>query len=326
MTSLLLDSSEVKLLGLLQMEFPLSREPFRDLGLKLGISAIEVIQRIQALKSRGMVRQISPVLDARKLGYQSTLVAIKVPQVSLPRAEGVIRSHPGVSHAYLREHEYNLWITLALPQTADIQVELERVKNEMGAEEIFDLPALKVFKLRAYFDAESEDVPAGSGNQGISEKVELSPDERRIVNQLQQDLSLILNPFDVMAGGLGMDTEEFLAGCGALLKRGVIRRYGAAINHRNTGFKANAMVCWAAEGQKAEVLGQNLALLKAVSHCYIRKTNPRWEYNLFAMIHGHTAQECEAVVQQVTDETGLTRHILLYSTQEFKKTRIIYRV
>jgi siroheme decarboxylase len=326
MTSLLLDPVEPRLLGLLQTGFPFSRAPYSELGLKLEMSGADVIQRIEGLKRRGIVRQISPVLDARKLGYQSSLVAMQVSQTNLKRAEDVIRQHPGVSHAYLRDHEYNLWITLAISQKADIKAELEKLRLEMGAEIIFDLPALKVFKLKAYFGGEDDDTGLGPSHQAISEKVELSSKERLIINELQRDLGLTSNPFDAIAGSLGMDVDEFLAGCQVLLEKGVIRRYGAAINHRSTGFQANAMACWEASPEMAEAMGQILAGQKAVSHCYIRQTNPRWAYNLFAMIHGHTPAECEAVVKQVEEKNGLTSHLFLYSTQEIKKTRILYRV
>jgi DNA-binding Lrp family transcriptional regulator len=326
MSTLLADEVESRLLGLLQSEFPLFPSPFAELGARLGISAVEVIQRVQALKSRGIVRQISPVLDGRKLGFQSTLVALKVPADKLNGAATALKNHPGVSHAYLREHEYNLWITLSAPPGADLAEELAKLAQAVGAEDIFDLPALKVFKLRAVFGTDSEESISPPGTNAISARVELSAADRAIINAVQTDLPLILNPFDGIARELGMTCADLLVGCRSLLRSGVIRRYGAAINHRRTGYQANLMACWAAEGEKAEILGQKLALLKAVSHCYIRRTNPHWDYNLFAMIHGHTAGECEAAVSQVSDETGLTRHILLYSTCELKKTRVYYRV
>ena len=87
-----LDSADRKLLGLLQAGFPLSREPYADLGLKLGINRDEVIHRIKQLRAKGIVRQISPVLDARRLGYQPTLVAMRVKEVELERAERLILS------------------------------------------------------------------------------------------------------------------------------------------------------------------------------------------------------------------------------------------
>ena len=73
-----LDNTDKKLLGLLQIEFPLTAKPYVDLGLNLGIAEAEVIQRIGQLKLKGLIRQISPVLDAGRLGYKTTLVAMRI--------------------------------------------------------------------------------------------------------------------------------------------------------------------------------------------------------------------------------------------------------
>ena len=110
-----LSSIDRKLLNLLQAEFPLSREPYTDLGLRLGIDRDEVIHRIEQLKAKGIIRQISPVLDARSLGYQTTLVAMRVAESQLDKAAQLIMEHPGVSHGYERNHHFNLWFTLAIP-------------------------------------------------------------------------------------------------------------------------------------------------------------------------------------------------------------------
>ena len=98
------------------------------------------------------------------------------------------------------------------------------------------------------------------------------------------------------------------------------------INHRRVGFKANAMTCWVAPPEKVEAAGQKLASLREVTHCYERKTNPFWQYNLFAMIHGHSRKECLEVANKVSTETGLINRVLLFSTKEFKKVRIKYLV
>jgi DNA-binding Lrp family transcriptional regulator len=117
-----LDGADRKLLGLLQAEFPLSREPYADLGLRLGVDRDEVIRRIKRLRAMGIVRQISSVLDARRLGYRPTLVAMRVKGAELERAEQLIFNHPGISHSYERDHYFNLWFTLATPAGVDTKL------------------------------------------------------------------------------------------------------------------------------------------------------------------------------------------------------------
>jgi DNA-binding Lrp family transcriptional regulator len=105
-----------------------------------------------------------------------------------------------------------------------------------------------------------------------------------------------------------------------------MRRFGAAVNHRKAGFAANAMTCWAAPPEKVVAAGQKLASWREVSHCYERKTNPLWRYNLFAMIHAHTEEACREIAAKVSAQTGLTDYVMLFSTREFKKTRVKYLV
>lgn len=325
-----LDSIDRKLLNLVQVEFPLTKEPYTDLGVRLGIDGDEVIHRIEQLKIKGIIRQISPVLGARSLGYQITLVAMRVAENQLDKAERLIAEHTRISHGYERDHHFNLWFTLSIPPTTDIETELQQLTSPIDVEAIFALPAIKLFKIGAYF-AMGEDSQLAADTvterSGIlPQKVELSQIDRLIINELQQDLPLIPRPFTVMSARLGMDVEEFLAQCQLLKRRGVMRRFGAAIDHKRAGFKANAMACWLAPPDVVDVVGRKLASLKEVSHCYERKTNPLWWYNLFAMIHGRTREACQEIANKVSSETGLMDYVLLFSTKEFKKVRVKYLV
>ena len=325
-----LDSIDKKLLNLVQTEFPLQPRPYSELGLKLGIDSDGVIQRIEQLKAKGIIRQISPVLDARRLGYQTTLVAMKVSASQLDKAAQLIKEHPGVSHGYQRDHRFNLWFTLAIPPAADMETELKRLASPIDAEVVFTLPAIKLFKIGAYFAMDGDkqttvDTVAPPGRV-LPQEAELSPTDRLVINELQQDLPLIPAPFTVMATQLGMAEETFLAHCRSLLQRSIMRRFSAFINHRKAGFKANAMACWIASPDKVDSAGRKLASLREVSHCYERKTNPWWPYNLFAMIHGHSREVCQVLADKVSSETDLRDYVLLYSTKELKKTRVKYAV
>ncbi len=323
-----LDISDRKLLNLIQTAFPLTREPFADLARRLGTDVDEVVQRIARLKEMGIIRLIGPVMDSRSIGYHATLVGMKVANINLEKAERDIAAHPGVSHGYQREHRFNVWFTLALPPASDIETELQKLTQSTGAEVAFSLPAVKMFKIGAYFDMDEDGqtAPAPHRKGVLTRRIELSSIDKLIINELQQDLALVPVPFSAMAERVGLDTEQFLAGCRALQQRGVIRRFSASINHRNAGFTANAMSCWAAPPEKIDTAGQKLASLKEVSHCYERKTNQYWQYNLFAMIHGRSREQCREIAEKVSCETGLTDYALLYSTKEFKKTRVKYLV
>lgn len=322
------DVIDLKLLNMVQAEFPLTRKPYAELGHLLGIGGDEVINRIKQLKAEGLIREISPVVDGRRLGHQPTLVAMKVPQQDLARAEEVISVHPGVSHGYERDHNLNVWFTLSLLPGDNINQELARLTSGLNVDLAFGLPAIKVFKIGAYFDVGGE----GHAKQKVSAnsrgtlpaKVEISTNERLMIMELQQDLPLISTPFADIAMRLDMEEEALLTGCRKLIQCGIIRRFGASINHRKAGFEGNGMVCWAVPSELVDTAGQKLAALPEVSHCYERETNPDWQYNIFAMIHGRTRETCRQIADQASENIGLGEYEVLFSTREFKKVRVKY--
>jgi DNA-binding Lrp family transcriptional regulator len=190
------------------------------------------------------------------------------------------------------------------------------------------LPALRVFKLRTNFsqiedNIEEEDILSGNGLPG---RARLSPADKKIINGLQRDLPLSTDPFARLAHSLGTDVDEMLAKGRSLLRRGIIRRYGASINHRNAGFRANAMTCWKVPAASVQKTGRLLAADRHVSHCYERKVTGSWRYNLFAMVHSRDRNTCLEIIEKMAARTGLTNYVVLFSIREFKKTRIMYRV
>ncbi len=145
-----LDRIDRKLLNLLQAEFPITGKPYASLGDDLDIAEDEVIQRVGRLKTEGFIRLIGPLLDTSKLDYKTTLVAMRVTETELDKATQIIINHSGVSHAYERNHHFNLWFTLALPSSLDIDTTLKEMFSSIMSEAFFDITALNLFKLRTY--------------------------------------------------------------------------------------------------------------------------------------------------------------------------------
>ena len=324
---MILNDSAKKLVDLLQSSFPLTMQPYADIGSRLDISEEEVISIIKRLKQEGIIRLIGPVFNTKFLGYKTTLVAMKIDENNMEKAARIIQDHRGISHGYERDNDFNLWITLAV--AGDIEAELAKLAELTGAEQCFSLPAVKLFKLRALFIMGTDSEEKNSGNHkhiNYQQECDLSPEDRMIINEIQQDLSLVSHPFAQMSAGLGLDEKEFLSRCTSLLQRSIMRRFGAALNHRKAGFTANAMTCWSVPIDKVDAVGKVLSLQPQVSHCYERKTNPLWQYNIFAMIHGHSKEECRKVAESISSETGITDCVMLFSTREIKKKRIKYPV
>ncbi len=327
-----LDIVDKNLLNIIQAEFPLSSEPFAALGQMLDIKGNEAISRIAKLKSKGIIRLIGPVLDARRIGYQTTLVAMKVRPEMLDKTAKVITMHPLVSHCYQRNHDFNFWFTLAMPIETDIEREIKKLSDTIKADAIMNLPAVRVFKIRSYFsldrdslqrtdtNVDSDAAPDGGSN--------LSHTDRSIINELQQDLPLTSRPFDLMSNKVSMDIDEFLDYCRSLIRSKVIRRYSASIRHTDLGFIANAMSCWKVSSDMVETVGKKMATYQQISHCYERKRNSAWPYNIFAMMHAKNKETCQALARCICAETELDQSsfVLLFSTKEIKKTRVRYQL
>jgi DNA-binding Lrp family transcriptional regulator len=121
-----------------------------------------------------------------------------------------------------------------------------------------------------------------------------------------------------------MDEPTLIEKFRGMKETGLLRRVAAILYHRRAGYSANGMSVWKVEPVRMSTLGSLLASFKGVSHCYERETHPKWNYNLYAMIHGRTREEVEGLVRKVSEESEVEDYLILYSTREFKKTRVRY--
>jgi DNA-binding Lrp family transcriptional regulator len=321
-----LDELDRTLLERIQVDFPLTPRPFATLGEALGLQEAEMLARVRDLKEAGLIRQIGAIFDTRRLGYQSTLAAFHVPEDAMEAVAAQISAHPGVSHNYARPHHYNLWFTLAVPPGQDVADEVIRLAGQTGVDDWLNLPASRIFKIRTHFrldrggDAPAE-VPANPGAQSRA----FEEDDIPYVRVLQNDLPLVPRPFAHGAGRLDVREDTLLARAREMISAGIMRRFAAVLRHRQAGYGANGMACWAVPLERIEEVGLLAARFSQVSHCYQRPAHPpRWPYTLFTMIHGRTKNAVAAVVAEIARETGIEEYQVLYSTREFKKERVRY--
>jgi len=155
-------------------------------------------------------------------------------------------------------------------------------------------------------------------------EIELTPKHIAVIKELQKDIDVVSEPYKEATEKLGMDYDEFFEIANELKESGVMRRFATILNHRKAGFGANAMSVWAVPEEKGEEIGRQMAEFSAVSHCYLRPSYPNWPYNLFAMVHAKTQEECDTLIEEMAKESGLTEYGKLYSTVEFKKQRLVY--
>ena len=144
----------------------------------------------------------------------------------------------------------------------------------------------------------------------------------QLLKLMQDGIPVVPGPFRQIAGELGVSEDDVLERIEALIKKGVIRRFGASIGHRVIGITANAMCTWNVPDERVEEVGAIMAGFPEVTHCYERPRFPEWKYNLFTMVHAYSRDECEKIAKEISIATGIKDYSILFSEREFKKTGV----
>lgn len=325
-----LEEIDKRLLNLMQGSFPIATRPYLSVAQQAGISEEEAIARVRHLLGKRIIRQVTPIFDTRALGYSSMLVAAKVGPEHPHRAAKVISAHPGVSHNYLRNHEFNLWFTIATEPDSPLGLEgtLQVLAQEAGATSVRQLPTLKLFKIRMDLEMEG-DTKALAAAAEAADPIELDPQpydelDIEVIRTLQGDMPVVPEPYAPAAERLGISEQRLLRHLQEMQERGLLRRVAAILYHRRAGFSANGMGVWKVPEKQVLDVGRQMAAVRGISHCYQRPTYEDWPYSLFTMAHGRSKQECDAILHSIAEMTGIEERATLYSSTEFKKIRLLY--
>ncbi|ADB54331.1 siroheme decarboxylase subunit alpha [Conexibacter woesei] len=325
-----LDELDKRLLNLMQGKFPLQPRPYRHVAELAEVDETTVMERVQHLLDQRIIRQVTPIFDTRALGYESMLVAAKVDAENPHRAARVINAHPGVSHNYLRNHDFNLWFTIATEPDSKLGLEgtLDVLAREAGAESVRQLPTLKLFKIRMDLEMEG-DTRALSTAAVAADPVELDPQpyddfDVAVIRTLQGDLPVVEEPYAPAAAALGIDQARLLDHLAGMQERGLLRRVAAILYHRRAGFSANGMGVWKVPEEQILDVGRQMAAVRGISHCYQRPTYADWPYSVFTMAHGRSKEECDAILDSIAETHAIEERATLYSSTEFKKIRLLY--
>jgi DNA-binding Lrp family transcriptional regulator len=325
-----LDETDKRLLNLLQGSFPLAPRPYAEVAKLAELSEDETLRRTRRLLDERIIREVTPIFDTRVLGYSSMLVAAKVDSEHPWRAAKIINSHPGVSHNYLRDHDFNLWFTIAtepgsklgLNGTLDVLAELT------GAQSVRQLPTLRLFKIRMDLEMEKGTDALAAVAEAVDysepEAIELSDTDVAVIRATQGPMEPVSEPFETAAREVGMSTQALLEHLESMRERRALRRVAAILFHRRAGFSANGMGVWGVPEERILELAPRMASFRGISHCYQRPTYADWPYSVFTMAHGRSKQECDAILDSIAIDTGIEERRTLYSSTEFKKIRMLY--
>ncbi|HEX2305093.1 MAG TPA: Lrp/AsnC family transcriptional regulator [Nitrososphaeraceae archaeon] len=323
-----IDPLDKQLLNEIQWTFPLSGRPYLEIATKHGLTEDDVMRRISLMKRSGLIRQINAIFDTRKLGYKSALVAFAVKKGNLDSVALEINKHPGVSHNYERDHEFNMWFTLAVSPDGDLKKDLEHMASLEGVIKFRLLPTLKLYKIGVKLDMVNSDPSKLTPDDNVKtidqKKFELTPRDKEFIRELQKDLDVKPRPFDNSANNLGITVDELFKKAVEYESMGVMRRFAAILRHRDVGFTANGMIVWKVQDDKIDEVGYKLASFPQVSHCYRRPVYPDWPFNLFSMIHARTVEAAKKIAIELSNFVGIDDYRILFSSREFKKERVKY--
>lgn len=306
----------------LQSGFPIVERPFDELADRLGCSASDVIDILKTAIDDSRVRAFGPVFDARRLGYVSTLVAARVDHVHVDRLAAFLDTVRGVTHNYLRDNGFNMWFTMTARDRALLGRLLARISSMPGVSGLMDLPVIRVYKIRAVFGE------AGNADDGTVHRTEgpvFDPSDTpcvELVRVLQHDFPIVGEPFAAVAEKTGMTVNAVLGTLSSWTASGIIRRFGARLDHRRTGYGVNVLTAWT--GDDIDALGGQFADLRGVTHCYRRRMAHGWPYELYAMAHATSAGDMDALIARMRSLSNGADSILLPTRKELKKTTMQY--
>jgi DNA-binding Lrp family transcriptional regulator len=325
-----ISESDKELLNEIQWTFPLVTRPFDAIAKKFNTTPEIIKKNLNNLKENGVLRQLSAIFDTRKLGYTSSLVAMEIEHDKLDYVASQINRHPGVSHNYERDHQFNLWFTLAVPPGTNLDKELEKFNVLKGIKKVRMLPTLQLFKIGVKLDMiddKKHDIAPSEEKKEIKNiKFEPTEEDKDFIRELQKDMEIIDEPFIKAAKNLGLTEEELFEKMRYYEDIGVMRRFAAILRHRQVGFTANGMIVWKVPEDRITAVGETLGSFPQISHCYERPTYDDWPYNVFSMIHCKTHDEANDVAKTIQDQIHVDEYRILFSSREFKKTRVEYFV
>jgi len=317
-----LSAEDKALLTLVQASLPLTRRPFQALGERVGLSEEEVIARLGALKAAGLIRKIGPVFEPTALGLATELMAAEVAPAQRDAVGRAVAAWEEVTHCYAREHRINLWFAGVAAEADWFARAAEQVAAMDGVLGVWRLPTLRRFKIAVQFNLTQ--APITDHRSQITDSPSGGPPRRTtpvdpdLLRALQADLPLQPDPFAALAAGF--DPDELLAVLRQWLAEGRMRRYGALVSHRRLGITANAMTGLVVREERMEEAGRRVSASPAVSHCYQRPTFAGFPYNLYAMIHGRTREECLAAAAEAAQAAEASEWAALFSTHEYGKS------
>lgn len=156
--------------------------------------------------------------------------------------------------------------------------------------------------------------------------MKFSSGDIELIKILQDSIPIAERPFAEIGKKIGLSEEEVINKINEWKRKGVLRRFGAVVTHQKLGRETNALSLWNVPQEKIQQFKILIEKYPEITHCYTRKTHPdkNWQYNVYAMIHTNTKEQCEEIAFNISENIQVKEYILLYTVKEFKKKSVSY--
>ena len=328
-----LDETDKRLMNLLQSSFPLDAEPFALLASEAEMELDDVLARTRRLLDERIIREITPIFDTRALGYESMLVAAKVDAENPQRAAAIVNSHPGVSHNYLRTHDFNLWFTIATPPDSELGLRRDARGADAGDRRRVDARAADPDPVQDQHepgDGEGHR-SARRGRRRLAPARARGPALRRARHRRDpRPAGADGRRRAALRRGGGRARDDDRRSCSSTCAGwSTASSCAASPRSSSTAAPASPPTAWGSgRCPRPEIMetGRRMASFRGISHCYQRPTYEDWPYSVFTMAHGRSKEECDAILDSIAEECGMgpDDRATLYSSTEYKKIRLHY--
>ena len=313
---------EFALLNGWQRDFPITAQPFEQLGGIVGAGETATLATLERLQAQGVISRVGAVFAPRRVGA-STLAALAAPAERFEEIAAQVSARAEVNHNYQREHHYNLWFVATAADPPALANVLGAIERETGCA-VLSFPLEQEYHIDLGFDLTS----AHKHHIAIPDTPVREPDavEKQLIAALQPGLEFVARPFARLGERVGMSESDVLKRLTGWLDEGLIKRFGVVVRHHELGYRSNAMVVFDVPDADVDRIGQQLAAEPGVTLCYRRTRNlPDWPYNLFCMVHGRSREEAQPRIDHLGRLAGLPAQAL-FSTRRFKQCGARYFV
>lgn len=321
MNAMTLSDTQIRLIDGWQRGFPLDPKPYARIAMGLGVSELSVLGMLSELSRKGILSRVGAVVAPNTAGA-STLAAMAVPADRLDEVAGQVNAEPGVNHNYEREHHFNLWFVVTGRDRQAIDDAIKRIENQTSLD-VLDLPLRTAYHIDLGFPLGNGEpvrrAPKASGNR-TNGCGRICSDDLVLLQSLENGLPIGPRPYAEIANRIGKAEEYVIERLQTLVERGVIKRLGLVVRHRELGYTANAMVVWDIGDDRVDEVGETFAAIPFVTLCYKRdRHRPQWPYNLFCMIHGRDRATVQAQIEDLRTRAGNPPMDVLFSRRRFRQ-------